>query len=219
MRGPSDQLIDAEETAGKPAPGVEPAPSPRGVPGGKALLRLLTLLDSAGLTQLGDQIVESAVQGTTVPDVTNKIIQLTTGLPPGASGLREGGTAAPGYAGGATGVGTAFLDAVSSWGRRLAWDHSGSHSARGQCQMDRRTGRAGSTCRDVSQASPSTRPMVRMSLLVPLMGVSGRAGTGAAAGLRGVTTPALQRLAQSRSIGAPPLPSIAARARATGGPG
>src|SRR5207342_2653632 len=116
MRGPSDQLIDAEETAGKPAPGVEPAPSPRGVPGGKALLRLLTLLDSAGLTQLGDQIVESAVQGTTVPDVTNKIIQLTTGLPPGASGLREGGTAAPGYAGGATGVGTAFLDAVEQLG-------------------------------------------------------------------------------------------------------
>jgi hypothetical protein len=117
MRGPSDQLIDAEQTAGTPASSVGPAPSPSDAPGGKALLRLLTLLDSAGLTQLGDQIVQSAVQGTTVlPDITNRIIQLTTGLPPGAPGVREGGAPAPGYASDATGVGTVYLDAVEQLG-------------------------------------------------------------------------------------------------------
>jgi hypothetical protein len=119
MRGPSDQLIEAGETAGPPAPGVPevaPALRPREVPGGKALLRLLTLLDSAGLTQLGSQILQGVVQGTAVPDAADKITQLTTGLPPGTSGIPQGGVAAPGHPGGEASVGTAFLDAVVQLG-------------------------------------------------------------------------------------------------------
>jgi hypothetical protein len=62
MRGPLDNVVESQSAPGAAAPGTEaavtPPPKP---PGGKALLRLLELLERSGLEQVATATVEVAV--------------------------------------------------------------------------------------------------------------------------------------------------------------
>ncbi|HEV7237907.1 MAG TPA: hypothetical protein VGQ36_01605 [Thermoanaerobaculia bacterium] len=81
MRGPLDDAINAREA---PEAAVRDAESvePRRPPGGKALSRLLLLLDSAGYTQVADETVEAAVGG----QLKTEVRRMTSAAP--AEGAR-----------------------------------------------------------------------------------------------------------------------------------
>lgn len=76
MRGPQDNLIDAQQTAvtTEGIAAVQGRPRP---PGGKALLRLLQLLESAGLINAAESTLQSAVSEELREEFRTRILEFT----------------------------------------------------------------------------------------------------------------------------------------------
>jgi hypothetical protein len=85
MRGPHDDQIAAQTLL----PAAEGAATTRRPPGGKVLLRLLQLLDSAGLVEAAEQAVASAVDG------QREALEALRPRHRGRAGARPGAAAAP----------------------------------------------------------------------------------------------------------------------------
>ena len=81
MRGPIDEMIDARQTGGEP-PAVDARKAvaeaaPKKPPGGKALLRLLQLLESRGFEESAAEVIDAAVHDEARDELRSRLKQFT----------------------------------------------------------------------------------------------------------------------------------------------
>jgi hypothetical protein len=94
MRGPQDDLINAQQTP-VTTEGLAAAQEPSRPPGGKVLLRQLQLLESAGFTEAAELAIQSAVSEEAREQFQARAVQFTatpSGIPSGVGTAAEVGT-------------------------------------------------------------------------------------------------------------------------------
>jgi len=179
MRGPHDDQIAAQTLV----PEAAEAATPRRPPGGKVLVRLLQLLDSAGLVEAAERAVEAAVGGNgqrrTLEALRPRHRDRAAAAPPAVGAAPSTEEVARTYAEAAERLAAAPAAGVPAW-RSLG----PVTIPNGQT-----TAPAGSTSRAASPPSRSTRPIRRTSWSARPTAVCGRAATGERPGRRGPTPP------------------------------
>ena len=81
MRGPIDEMIDARQTGAEPpaadARKAVAEAAPKKPPGGKALLRLLQLLESRGFEESAAEVIDAAVHDEARDELRSRLKQFT----------------------------------------------------------------------------------------------------------------------------------------------